>query len=80
MMSMNSFMNLLSGGWGGQPAVVNREEAMTADEARQAIIEGVDSETIRAQAIARLDRRIARGEQPGEALFPVMAWAEENDC
>lgn len=79
MMSMDNFLQILSGGWGGQPAVVQRDEPMTADEARQAILQGVDNETIRSQALARLDRRIAGGEQPGEALFPVMAWANEND-
>lgn len=54
-------------------------QVMTTDDARQVIHDAGFSETIQAQALARLERHLANGADPMAALEPVMAWATERD-
>ena len=77
-MLTNLFDSLLHALTPPQVGTTSRQ-VVTADDARQVIRDAEFSDTIQAQALARLERHIANGATPIGALSPVMAWAAEKD-
>lgn len=75
---LGHLMELITGS-GSLPPTSCRRSVETAGDARKVVVEAEFSATVQAQALARLDRRIAGGQLPADAIGLVMAWANEAE-